>query len=163
MAVSLVALLVTAMVAVNFALAALTFALLRGSTGLSPAELLRAPFMDVALSAEPGARVVQPFDVVYAVAVAIGEIALLVGFLRLRRWAWVGLMSLACILLAAALARYVAFGSHLTRDFVTMATQSVIVLSLNAQVVQEAFGLLRPPPEGVPISAVQRTGAAPPR
>jgi hypothetical protein len=155
MAISLVSILVASAALFSLALACLTLLYLRQVAGLTWDEMLRAPFQDVTTTVGTG-NVIQPVDVAYAFAVGAVELILVVGFRRRRPWAWVGLMTWSSVLLALALGRYVVYASDHARDFVTMATQSLVVLALNAQVVQEAVGIRKGSTGAVPIR-VERT------
>ena len=163
MAVSLVSILVAVMAMLNVALGALALAFLMRTADMSVGAMLRAPVRDVAVQLGAFTSVVQPSDVALRALVGVVDLLLLFGFRRLRRWAWVGLMTWATVLLAFALARYVALSAPYAADFVTMATQSVIVLSLNAEVVRETFGIDRPPPGRVPVRGAQPASTAGPR
>jgi len=70
----------------------------------------------------------------YLIASLIG-IVVLIGFLRLRRWAWVMLMAWTGGSLAWGLIQY--FYSH--PNYVVMASNAVIALALNQVEVQRIF------------------------
>jgi hypothetical protein len=71
---------------------------------------------------------------VYLLASLIG-IVVLIGFLRLRRWAWVVLMAWTCASLAVGLIQY--FYSN--PNYVVMASNAMIALALNQVEVQRIF------------------------
>lgn len=72
-------------------------------------------------------------------------LVLLFGFRRLRRWAWVGLTAWAGLNLAVALFRY--FTSPHPIQYLQFVLNSLIVLGLNMEEVQQLFGMRQPPPE----------------
>jgi hypothetical protein len=69
---------------------------------------------------------------------------LLVGFRRLRQWAWLGIMAWCGFNLAVALYTYFAFNDGQNLPFRQLLFNSLIVLALNMEDVQVAFGLRRP-------------------
>ena len=71
---------------------------------------------------------------VYGLASLIG-IVVLIGFLRLRRWAWVALMAWTAASLALGLIQY--FYSN--PNYLVMASNAVIALALNQVDVQRIF------------------------
>jgi hypothetical protein len=71
---------------------------------------------------------------VYLVASIIG-IVVLIGFLRLRRWAWVVLMAWTGASLAVGLIEYF----YSDPNYVVMASNAVIALALNQVEVQRIF------------------------
>ncbi len=79
---------------------------------------------------------------VYYVLAALVMAVILLGFVRLRRWAWAALMLWCGLNLAVGLARYFEQGGQL-RLYITMLTSALVVLILNLDVVQTTFGLRR--------------------
>jgi hypothetical protein len=77
-------------------------------------------------------------SVTYFVLSAAG-IAVLIGFLRLRRWSWVLLMSWTGISLAITLVNY--FFSQ--PNYAVMASNVIITFALNMTEVQRIFGIRR--------------------
>jgi hypothetical protein len=73
---------------------------------------------------------------VYLMASLIG-IVVLIGFLRVRRWAWVMLMAWTGGSLAVGLVEY--FYSR--PNYIVMASNAVIALALNQVEVQRIFGI----------------------
>ena len=83
-------------------------------------------------------------SVTYFVLSAAG-IAVLIGFLRLRRWSWVLLMSWTGISLAITLVNYFyaqrLLGSQ--PNYAVMASNVIIAFALNMTEVQRIFGIRR--------------------
>jgi len=83
-------------------------------------------------------------SVTYFVLSATG-IAVLIGFLRLRRWSWVLLMSWTGISLAITLVNYYyaqrLLGSQ--PNYAVMASNVIIAFALNMTEVQRIFGIRR--------------------
>jgi ABC-type multidrug transport system fused ATPase/permease subunit len=83
-------------------------------------------------------------SVTYFVLSATG-IAVLIGFLRLRRWSWVLLMSWTGISLAITLVNYFyaqrLLGSQ--PNYAVMASNVIIAFALNMTEVQRIFGIRR--------------------
>jgi hypothetical protein len=77
-------------------------------------------------------------SVTYFVLSVVG-IAVLIGFLRLRRWSWVLLMSWTGISLAITLVNY--FYSQ--PNYAVMASNVIIAFALNMTEVQRIFGIRR--------------------
>ena len=78
----------------------------------------------------------------YFVLVIVG-IVVLIGFLRLRRWAWIVLMAWAGISLCISLINY--FYSH--PNFLVMASNTIIVFGLTQPDVQRIFHIRIDPSE----------------
>ncbi len=78
----------------------------------------------------------------YLVQVLAG-IVVLIGFLRVRRWAWVMLMVWTGFSLCIALINY--FSSH--ANYVVMASDVIIALALSQSEVQRIFGIRMDPNE----------------
>ncbi len=70
---------------------------------------------------------------------SVAGIAVLIGFLRLRRWSWVLLMSWTGISLAITLVNY--FFSQ--PNYAVMASNVIIAFALNMTEVQRIFGIRR--------------------
>jgi len=77
-------------------------------------------------------------SIVYA-ALSLAGIVVLIGFLRLRRWSWVLLMTWTGISLAITLVNY--FYSQ--PNYVVMASNVIIAFALNIPDVQRIFGIRR--------------------
>jgi hypothetical protein len=95
-----------------------------------------------------------------ATVVALGVLAILIGFgaLRVRRWAWAALMTWAVISLMNQLLR-VFFFDH--PDYPVMALGAVVVLMLTPLDVQIAFGVRRLARAGSPRHATSASTAPP--
>ena len=70
---------------------------------------------------------------------SLGGIVVLIGFLRLRRWSWVLLMTWTGASLVISLLDY--FYSH--PNYVVMASNVIIAFALNIPDVQRVFGIRR--------------------
>jgi len=70
---------------------------------------------------------------------SVAGIVTLIGFLRLRRWSWVLLMTWTGVSLLISLADY--FYSH--ANYVVMASNVIIAFALNITDVQRMFGVRR--------------------
>ncbi len=70
---------------------------------------------------------------------SLAGIVVLIGFLRLRRWSWLILMTWTGVSLAISLVDY--FYSH--PNYVVMASNVVIAFALNITDVQRIFGIRR--------------------
>jgi hypothetical protein len=161
MAVSIVGILVALAAVINLALGALVLVSLCRVAGLTVAQLFEAPLHEVTVQVGGTSMSLQPMDGFYLLAVGGIQILLLFGFRRLRRWAWLGLMAWSGLQLAVVLYRYFTTpGDHL-RDFVGMAVHSIVVLTLNAEEVQEAFGIRQPPAATVPLRPAAPGSEAP--
>jgi hypothetical protein len=162
MAVSLVGILVALAAIVNLVSGALMLVALHRLGGLPAARMLEAPFATTAVSLGATTLTLQPLDGVYLLAVGLIQLLLLFGFRRQRTWAWLGLMAWSGLQLAVVLYRYLTSpaSDHL-REYMIMAIHSVVVLTLNAQEVQEAFGLRKPAPPAVPIRPAPPTSEVP--
>lgn len=77
---------------------------------------------------------------------ALGGIVVLIGFLRVRRWAWVVLMAWTGGSLCVALAQY--FQSR--PNYVVMASDVIIALALSQSDVQRIFGIRMDPDDAAP-------------
>ncbi len=154
MAVSLVAILVTLAAIFNLVAGAAVLVVLYLLAGQSLGKLIGAPFATIQVPAGKSSLALQPLDGFYLLAVGLIQLLLLFGFRRQRRWAWLGLMAWSGLQLAVVLYGHFAVpGEHL-RDYLMMAIHSIVVLTLNAQEVQEAFGLRQPPGAGGPARSM---------
>jgi len=75
---------------------------------------------------------------VFYFILAIGLVIVLIGFLRMRRWSWVVLMSWVGISMVVGLVDYFYFGSP---NFVIMGSDVVIAFALCQADVQRIFGI----------------------
>ena len=76
---------------------------------------------------------------------SVAGIVVLIGFLRLRRWSWVLLMSWTGISLAITLVNYF-YAQHLLGsqpNYAVMASNVIIAFALNMTEVQRIFGIRR--------------------
>jgi hypothetical protein len=69
---------------------------------------------------------------------AIGLIVVLLGFLRMRRWSWVFLMTWVGFSMVVGLEDYFYFGSP---NYVIMASDVIIAFALSQSDVQRIFGI----------------------
>jgi hypothetical protein len=88
--------------------------------------------LDIWTNYGPGLEV--PVSVV-GVTVVVLQLVILIGFIRLRRWAWYLVIVLAGVSLAVNLWRYFAG----LPDYLSMVTNVLTVLYLNQREVQQAF------------------------
>jgi hypothetical protein len=95
-------------------------------------------------------------DAAYWFVTALVLVVLLIGLRRLRRWAWVALMGWAGLNLAFGLFRYFSFSEDEGRPFFTFALNSIIVLALNMEEMQQIFGI-----RAKPARPLRQTSAVP--
>jgi hypothetical protein len=86
-------------------------------------------------------------DLLFFTVTGLVLLVLLLGFRRQRRWAWVGLMGWAGLNLAVALFRYFTYPETPFIRFLMLAINTLVVLVLNMEAVQLAFGIRQLPPE----------------
>jgi hypothetical protein len=77
-------------------------------------------------------------DSIFYFMLAIGLVIVLIGFLRMRRWSWVVLMSWVGISMVTGLVDYFYIGSP---NYVIMASDVVIAFALSQVEVQRIFGI----------------------
>jgi preprotein translocase subunit Sec61beta len=77
------------------------------------------------------------FGAGFDLAIGVACLALLTGFLRRRRWAWVTAMTWVAIALAAGVVRYFVSEAY----FLNMLADVVLMLLLNLTAVHRAFGI----------------------
>jgi hypothetical protein len=92
-------------------------------------------------------------NAVYLIGIGLAILVILYGFFRLRSWAWLALMAWSGLNLAVALFRYYALPHERAHLFAGMALNAVIVLALNQEDVQKAFGIRGHVPEPAVRSA----------
>ena len=78
------------------------------------------------------------FDSIFYFVLAIGLVIVLIGFLRMRRWSWVMLMTWVGISMVVGLVDYFYFGHP---NYVIMASDVVIAFALSQAEVQRIFGI----------------------
>lgn len=78
----------------------------------------------------------------YYLLAAVVMAVILLGFVRLRRWAWSGLMLWCGLNLVVGLARLLEYGGQ-PQLYTTLFTSALVVLILNLEVIQSTFGLRR--------------------
>ena len=71
----------------------------------------------------------------------VAAMVIAAGALRMRRWAWVAFMTWGVVGLTNQLLRHFFYADV---DYLTMALQTVVVLTLTPLEVQVAFGIRRP-------------------
>jgi hypothetical protein len=81
---------------------------------------------------------------------SVAGVIVLIGFLRLRQWAWVVLMAWTGFSLAISLFNY--FYTH--ANFVVMASNTIIALALNQAEVRDIFRIRTTDVE--PLSQLER-------
>jgi hypothetical protein len=77
-------------------------------------------------------------DSIFYFILAIGLVIVLIGFLRMRRWSWVMLMSWVGFSMVVGLVDYFYFGQP---NYVIMASDVVIAFALSQVEVQRIFGI----------------------
>ena len=85
------------------------------------------------------------FSSVAYLVLSVAGIVVLIGFLRLRRWSWVLLMSWTGLSLAITLVNYF-YAQHLLGsqpNYAVMASNVIIAFALNMTEVQRIFGIRR--------------------
>jgi hypothetical protein len=78
------------------------------------------------------------FDSIFYSVLAVGLVIVLIGFLRMRRWSWVMLMTWVGISMVVGLVDYFYFGQP---NYVIMASDVVIAFALSQAEVQRIFGV----------------------
>jgi hypothetical protein len=91
-------------------------------------------FADGALTVEGSALISSVFYFLFA----FGLVIVLIGFLRMRRWSWVVLMSWVGFSMVVGLVDYFYFGQP---NYVIMASDVVIAFALSQADVQRIFGI----------------------
>jgi hypothetical protein len=101
----------------------------------------------------PGSSIETPqavmAELVFVAVTFVLLLVLLAGFRRQKRWAWLGLMAWSGLNLAVSLARYFTEDEFPLQRLMWMVANAVLVLALNNEAVQVAFGL-RTAPEARP-------------
>jgi hypothetical protein len=97
-------------------------------------------------------------DAVHGLLVGVAMTIILVGFTRLRAWSWVALMTWGGYVLARDLLWYYLFPDARSGRYVTMVLAALIVLALNQEDVQKAFGIQRDAHDLVPLRGAENPG-----
>lgn len=94
-------------------------------------------------------------DIAHGLGAAIAMIVILAGFARLRAWAWVALMTWGGYVLARDLLWYYLFPADRGGRYLSMLFAALIVLSLNQEDIQNAFGIQRDSHDLVPLHGAE--------
>jgi hypothetical protein len=96
---------------------------------------LSGPFYSDTVLTEAGRAL---FDSIFYFMLAVGLVIVLIGFLRMRRWSWVMLMTWVGISMVSSLVDYFYFDQP---NYVIMASDVVIAFALSQADVARIFGV----------------------
>jgi hypothetical protein len=96
---------------------------------------LVGPFLTETGLTETGRALLES---VFYFILAVGMVIVLIGFLRMRRWSWVVMMTWVGISMVTGLVDYFYFGQP---NYVIMASDVVIAFALSQVEVQRIFGI----------------------